>query len=128
MIYSDSASTKDDLTRFNELLDLHEQKLNSHSPALSLRKHALAVNLLIPDMSQFAVLNKLYAARFGIRPPVRVTLQANKKDLAMAVLATTDSEVVNLHVQSYSTWAPANIGPYSQANLIKNSGLLLLAG
>lgn len=32
----------------------------------------------------------------------------------------------NLHVQSISKWAPANIGPYSQANMC--GGYLFLAG
>ena len=39
----------------------------------------------------------------------------------MTVLAVSDEILEtrnNLHVQSFSKWAPANIGPYSQANLI----------
>ena len=47
----------------------------------------------------------------------------------MGVLAAKPgTEIANVHVQSISTWAPANIGPYSQANLLKESGVVLLAG
>ena len=49
----------------------------------------------------------------------------------MAVLALSNDQLKtrkNLHVQSFSKWAPANIGPYSQANLIGGSQLIMLAG
>eukprot|EP00353_Schmidingerella_taraikaensis_P001979 CAMPEP_0185598902 /NCGR_PEP_ID=MMETSP0434-20130131/82317_1 /TAXON_ID=626734 ORGANISM="Favella taraikaensis, Strain Fe Narragansett Bay" /NCGR_SAMPLE_ID=MMETSP0434 /ASSEMBLY_ACC=CAM_ASM_000379 /LENGTH=51 /DNA_ID=CAMNT_0028228061 /DNA_START=342 /DNA_END=497 /DNA_ORIENTATION=+ len=36
----------------------------------------------------------------------------------------------NLHVQGFSRWAPANIGPYSQGNLLSPDSLkwMVLAG
>jgi enamine deaminase RidA (YjgF/YER057c/UK114 family) len=42
------------------------------------------------------------------------------------VTALQNKSKTNLHVQSISKWAPANIGPYSQANLI--NGVIFLAG
>jgi diphthine-ammonia ligase len=35
-----------------------------------------------------------------------------------------------MHVQSISRWAPPNIGPYSQSNVLTNSesGIMFLAG
>ena len=40
--------------------------------------------------------------------------------------ANSDEGVPTMHVQSISHWAPANIGPYSQANMI--DGILHIAG
>lgn len=81
-------------------------------------------------MQKFIDLNKLYIKRFGLKPPVRVCVQAtDKNDLAMSVFAVgTGTPVKNIHVQSFSTWAPANIGPYSQANLEEDRGVIFLAG
>ena len=101
---------------------------------MSVKHNAVYVNLIVRDMETFATLNKLYVARFGLRPPVRVCVQALPKehgDIAMGAFACAKSLLdkrVNLHVQSFSTWAPANIGPYSQANLFENERLLFLAG
>ena len=51
----------------------------------------------------------------------------------MGALIANDSQLagrVNLHVQSFSKWAPANIGPYSQSNLLspEKHKWILLAG
>ena len=49
----------------------------------------------------------------------------------MTVLALSSERLAtrkNLHVQGFSKWAPANIGPYSQANLIGQSEVVMLAG
>ena len=51
----------------------------------------------------------------------------------MGALFVNDAQLngrVNMHVQSFSTWAPANIGPYSQVNLMnpEKHKWLLLAG
>lgn len=78
-------------------------------------------------MNKFAAINRLYAEHFGLRPPARVCVQGTGA-MGMAAIAVSDTEVANVHVQSFSAWAPANIGPYSQANMIKESGLVLLAG
>ena len=41
-------------------------------------------------------------------------------------LNTNNSDVSHLHVQSISHWAPANIGPYSQACKVSRFSLPLL--
>ena len=51
----------------------------------------------------------------------------------MGAYCATDEQLQgrqNLHVQGFSRWAPANIGPYSQGNLLRpqNQRWLLLAG
>ena len=49
----------------------------------------------------------------------------------MGAYCATDAQLVdrkNMHVQSISKWAPASVGPYSQANELKKNKLLLLAG
>jgi len=53
--------------------------------------------------------------------------------VCMGAYCATNAQLegrVNLHVQSFSKWAPANIGPYSQGNTIKpnQNKVMLLAG
>jgi diphthine-ammonia ligase len=80
--------------------------------------------LTLRSMSSFAVLNPIYASFFSaVNPPARVTIAAG--DAMPASLAVMLSVVLDktdreddrqgLHVQGRSYWAPANIGPYSQA-------------
>lgn len=72
-------------------------------------------------MDHFSQINEVYAAVFGtnpptracvaiaLPPPVRIRLEA----IAYASLDISARRA--LHVQGLSYWAPANIGPYSQA-------------
>jgi diphthine-ammonia ligase len=88
--------------------------------------------LLLRDMSDFTVLNPIYAQYFSdVNPPARVTIAAgnampDKIDVMLSVVVDKDSidqhgtitravKRQGLHVQGRSYWAPANIGPYSQA-------------
>ena len=103
---------------------------------LNLRTHGVYVNLQVRDMATFAMLNKLYVQSFGLRPPVRVCVQPTSSDtgrVCMGAYYATDAQLtgrVNMHCQSFSTWAPANIGPYSQGNFMspEKHKWLLLAG
>jgi diphthine-ammonia ligase len=58
---------------------------------------------------------------FGTSPPARACVAVNlpsPHQVALECLAFADSsprERSALHVQGISYWAPANIGPYSQA-------------
>lgn len=88
----------------------------------------LFTTILLRRMSDFPVLNALYSALFADRPnpPARVTV-------ACGAILPADTHVVlsllasklpasarrALHVQSRSYWAPANIGPYSQAVAVR---------
>lgn len=77
--------------------------------------------LLLRSISDFAPLNQAYSTIFiSPLPPARVTvacgdsLPTDVQVMASFVIDLT-SHKDGLHVQSRSYWAPANIGPYSQA-------------
>lgn len=94
--------------------------------------------LLLRRMEDFALVNKVYAEFFTFTlPPSRVTVSCGDAlpqgvDIALSVVVrrptNTQTEQVKtfpqpqrrsgLHVQSRSYWAPANIGPYSQARAV----------
>lgn len=76
------------------------------------------------DMSSFAEVNTVYSSYFRFpNPPSRVTISCGELmpkgvDIMLgteAGKAGYQSQREALHVQSRSYWAPANIGPYSQA-------------
>ncbi|KAH7072795.1 ATP binding L-PSP endoribonuclease family protein-like protein [Paraphoma chrysanthemicola] len=88
--------------------------------------------LLLRNMDDFTVLNPVYGQYFsGVNPPARATIATGDAmpegvDVMMSVVLDKDgsdrkgkvvrrTERQGLHVQSRSYWAPANIGPYSQA-------------
>ncbi|PVH95018.1 adenine nucleotide alpha hydrolases-like protein, partial [Periconia macrospinosa] len=85
--------------------------------------------LLLRHMSTFTSINATYASFFSFtNPPSRATvaigsLMPEGVDVMLSVIAhrlpssSSSSSVQRegLHVQSQSYWAPANIGPYSQA-------------
>ncbi|KAH8926923.1 hypothetical protein BT69DRAFT_1238492 [Atractiella rhizophila] len=93
------------------------------------------VNLyLSPDaMKDFGTMNNIYKQYFTFpSPPSRacVSVQLDEAsrvliDVVARRLAPQDSRL-GLHVQSLSYWAPANIGPYSQA--ITAGGRVFIAG
>lgn len=92
--------------------------VTGHSLAMS---HIVSVSVFIKDMSEFAVLNEEYLREFSSDdpPPVRacvaVPLPASHP-VALEALAHRDiNRRHTMHVQGISHWAPANIGPYSQA-------------
>jgi len=75
-------------------------------------------------MDLFPSLNAIYATFFGTSPPTRACVAVDlpppmRIKLDCFVYAETDpAQRTALHVQGLSYWAPANIGPYSQAVLI----------
>ncbi|KAM9777262.1 diphthine--ammonia ligase [Neosynchiropus ocellatus] len=90
-------------------------------------KDIVLVHLYVRRMDDFARLNSVYKKHFGSNPPARVCVQVplpRGQLLRMDCLihrwtasAKDDSfhRREAMHVQSLSHWAPANIGPYSQA-------------
>ncbi|CAG8624142.1 5873_t:CDS:10, partial [Funneliformis mosseae] len=87
------------------------------------------MNVFIKDMDEFGKMNAIYKKFFNINPPTRACVGSNlpsptniQIDL-MAIKPISNEESSNpretMHVQSISYWAPANIGPYSQATIIK---------
>ena len=85
--------------------------------------NAVSALLLLSSMSDFVTVNHVYASLFPLgepNPPARVTVAVDfpahvKVSLSLVVLRSPRSQIRGLHVQSRSYWAPANIGPYSQA-------------
>ncbi|XP_077945706.1 diphthine--ammonia ligase isoform X2 [Gasterosteus aculeatus] len=90
-------------------------------------KDIILVHLYVRSMEDFVPLNIVYKKHFGMNPPARVCVQAPLPAvqlLQMDCLLHDWTEPLQegcfhqreaLHVQSLSHWAPANIGPYSQA-------------
>uniref|UniRef100_A0A665WE59 Diphthine--ammonia ligase n=1 Tax=Echeneis naucrates TaxID=173247 RepID=A0A665WE59_ECHNA len=92
-------------------------------------KDIVLVHLYVSSMEDFGSLNSVYKKYFGINPPSRVCVQAPLPaghlllmdcllhDWAEPLLEDCFHQREALHVQSMSHWAPANIGPYSQATI-----------
>ncbi|CAH7688212.1 meiotically up-regulated gene 71 protein [Phakopsora pachyrhizi] len=85
------------------------------------------INLSLCSMEDFAVANSVYSKRFGSSPPSRACVAVKlggKARMMMDVICNRprngfgDDLRRALHVQSRSYWAPANIGPYSQAVVV----------
>ncbi|RYG55216.1 hypothetical protein EON66_05830, partial [archaeon] len=113
---------------------------------------AVFVSLYLADMSHFGAVNEAYCQYFGAQPPSRACVQCTPTPLSTPLSAGSDCErpVVwvsaviaphsyeamqrgvhgvrqSLHVQSISHWAPLCIGPYCQANVVRDA-LVLIAG
>jgi len=78
-------------------------------------------------MALFTRVNAIYSTFFGTSPPARACVAVDlphpvriKLD-CIAFAEDRPQERQALHVQSQSYWAPANIGPYSQAIVVRNS-------
>jgi diphthine-ammonia ligase len=84
-------------------------------------------------MALFPLINAIYRQYFGTSPPTRAcvaTLLPDGERARVEAIAyvgregerSNEGEEVGgrrgLHVQSLSYWAPANIGPYSQAVIV----------
>ncbi|KAG1759806.1 hypothetical protein EDD22DRAFT_848950 [Suillus occidentalis] len=91
-----------------------------------LESHALRmadvtnITLLLPSLAPkiFAAANKIYAEFFGVSPPSRACVGVDlpeEVNVILECIARKDNTRRALHVQGLSYWAPANIGPYSQA-------------
>ena len=88
------------------------------------------MNVFISSMEDFASINAVYATYFGVSPPARACVAV---DLPHPLRVMLDCVVYAeqkahdrkaLHVQGLSYWAPANIGPYSQAIVVRNKACL----
>lgn len=81
------------------------------------------VSIILRNMADFVSVNTVYSAAFSeANPPARVTLAEPSileegKDVMVSFTCVRGPAIGRhgLHVQSQSYWAPANIGPYSQA-------------
>jgi len=106
--------------------------MSSHVTAI-LESHDLRlpdianITLLLPSLAPeiFATANKAYAEFFGTSPPSRACVGVDLPEGVHVVLEciahkeNSDTKRKALHVQGLSYWAPANIGPYSQAVTVR---------
>lgn len=84
------------------------------------REEIAHVNVYLASQSLFPVLNDVYSRYFGTSPPSRacVAVPGHGARVVLDAVAVRDAaQRRSLHVQSLSYWAPASIGPYSQAVL-----------
>jgi diphthine-ammonia ligase len=76
-------------------------------------------------MDLFARVNAVYSKFFGNSPPSRACVAVDLPAMfrvrieGIAYAEKTSTERQALHVQGLSYWAPANIGPYSQAVTVR---------
>ncbi|RAH51470.1 putative phosphatidate cytidylyltransferase [Aspergillus brunneoviolaceus CBS 621.78] len=95
--------------------------------------------VLLRSMSDFPLMNSIYVSMFKKpNPPARATVACGAslpEGVSIMVSAVVDlgsrEQRQGLHVQSRSYWAPANIGPYSQAMSVPLQGpeqLVYIAG
>ncbi|CAD6448160.1 0c491a0d-ee1d-4c06-ac8d-28ae5eab3434 [Sclerotinia trifoliorum] len=87
--------------------------------------------IMLRSMEDFTTINQIYGTLFPHpNPPSRVTISCgssmplNKSliiHLTLHIPSDSSSPRKALHVQSRSYWAPANIGPYSQASSLPSS-------
>ncbi|XP_047475310.1 diphthine--ammonia ligase-like isoform X1 [Penaeus chinensis] len=129
-----SGSTMDDvIASLKESLQDEEMELH----------HLISVKMYVQDMNDYVQLNSQYIKHFSVSPPVRVCVEvplSNNVQVQLDVSGwkqshvTTDKEPEKIqptsrstmHVQGISHWAPANIGPYSQA--VKVGSVVVVAG
>ncbi|KAJ6263377.1 Diphthine--ammonia ligase [Drechslerella dactyloides] len=91
--------------------------------------------LLLRDMADFQAVNEAYSRFCSFpNPPSRVCVaigvaMPSDTDVLLSVFLAKPASTIprkGLHVQSRSYWAPANIGPYSQA--ISVDGIVTVSG
>ncbi|XP_068953742.1 diphthine--ammonia ligase isoform X2 [Petaurus breviceps papuanus] len=101
-------------------------------------KDIILVYMYVRNMEDFSAINSAYVKMFNLYPPTRVCVEAllpdkllfsldclaHKSNIMIGEVFPYSKEV--MHIQSISHWAPANIGPYSQA--IKVGDVLCVAG
>ncbi|XP_014285681.1 uncharacterized protein [Halyomorpha halys] len=114
-----SLATEDALQKLNGLL--LEKDLNT--------SNLVRICMYVRDMSSYSEINSAYLKIIeGPNPPVRVCLGTRLNEGTPVVINALaySNEKHTMHVQSLSHWAPANIGPYSQA--IRVGDIIYVAG
>jgi hypothetical protein len=95
-------------------------------------QHIAFITVLLSDVALFPAVNTAYSSFFGTSPPARATLAVDLPSdtrIRLEVIACKDDGLESssrrqaLHVQGLSYWAPANIGPYSQAIRVSSPSL-----
>ncbi|KIP07008.1 hypothetical protein PHLGIDRAFT_106172 [Phlebiopsis gigantea 11061_1 CR5-6] len=93
--------------------------------------HCANINIFLSSMDLFTRVNAVYSSFFGSSPPARACVAATLPSPfrvrleCIAYAERRPSERQALHVQSLSYWAPANIGPYSQAVTVRDQRIFV---
>jgi len=104
-----------------------EKVLRDHEMGL---KQVVKVMMYVDSMQSYVAMNAQYSQYFDLNPPVRVCVGVGVDKLPVGcklvlnVVGAREEEKKVLHVQGWSHWAPANIGPYSQAVLVGKNILI----
>ncbi|GJE84099.1 diphthine--ammonia ligase [Phanerochaete sordida] len=105
-----------------------QEQLQKHGLDFS---HVASMNIFLSSMDLFARVNAVYGTFFGSSPPARACVAADLPPThrvqieCVAYAEKHASERQALHVQGLSYWAPANIGPYSQAVTIQDQRIFV---
>ncbi|XP_020711460.2 diphthine--ammonia ligase isoform X1 [Athalia rosae] len=120
-------ATEEALDKLSNLVETEKLKISD----------IVAVTLYIKDMANYLSINEVYISRLStVNPPVRVCVEC-PLNIPIVLDAIAYKEIPQIgdnkihkrhtmHVQSISNWAPANIGPYSQA--IRIGDIISVAG
>ena len=123
--------------QMGSIMDQAISRLQQHSHSLG---EVAYTSIIVRDMADFASINAIYGTYFTApNPPARATIASASvlpegKHLMVSFTSVknrVDQSRTGLHVQSRSYWAPANIGPYSQAVRIadcRGEGVTYIAG
>ncbi|KAI0089326.1 hypothetical protein BDY19DRAFT_1041644 [Irpex rosettiformis] len=94
--------------------------------------HIANINILISSMDHFTRINAVYQTYFGSSPASRACVAIDMPDQtcrikleAIAYIEQSPADRQALHVQGLSYWAPANIGPYSQAVIVHDQRVFI---
>ena len=108
--------------------DLSKELLKEHCLDIP---HCAIINVFLSSMDLFPRVNAVYSSFFGSSPPARACVAVDLPRAirvrldCMAFVEHSPTDRHALHVQGLSYWAPANIGPYSQAVTVLQSFYVL---
>ncbi|ETV91095.1 hypothetical protein, variant [Aphanomyces invadans] len=127
VVVSGLASSTSALSLSDKVLDVFRQL--EHALALHAMhlKDVVFVHAYVKDMATFRDVNAAFAANFPTMPPSRSCVQVHLADDVVLDCWASRAKRELLHVRSISEWAPTCIGPYSQANQL-HSSLIVVAG
>ncbi|KAM0164101.1 hypothetical protein ACHAQE_002008 [Botrytis cinerea] len=127
-IAPESASCSSILDEAKSVVESIKARLNQVSLKTT---DIVSTMIMLRSMEDFTTINKIYGTLFPHpNPPSRVTISCGSSmpssislivHLTLHIPSTISTPRKALHVQSRSYWAPANIGPYSQASSLPSS-------
>lgn len=120
---TDPGFSKDIAEQTTAIIDQLDEIIENEIKSIYKSSRIVATTIILRHMSDFAVVNAIYGQRFSyVNPPARVTICCRDSlpqniliSISFTLTQADPARISGLHVQSISYWAPANIGPYSQA-------------